>query len=208
MKARRKPPGFFRKHRLKIAAGLILALGGVFFALSHSSSSQSKRQVSEVTLLAPPPPPPPPPPRPPPPKQMVEQTPVDKPEPKPQANNAPKSAPSGLPTNGKGGGMAGGGGGDGGGGGSRFGWYASAVQTTIRQALEGNSVTRHSTIGITVRIWADVTGRITRAKLVNSTGNPSLDDAIRNQVLLQTSLPGGPPPGMDMPINIRITAHP
>ena len=207
MNARRNPPGFLRKHRLKIVAGLLLAPGVAFFALSHSTSGV-KRQTSEVVLLAPPPPPPPTPTRPPPPKKMVEQTPVDKPEPKPQPNNAPKSAPSGLPTNGKGGSMAGGGGGDGGGGGSRFGWYASAVQTTIRQALEGNSITRHSTIGITVRIWADVTGRIIRAKLVNSTGNPSLDDAIRNQVLLQTSLPGGPPPGMDMPINIRITAHP
>jgi TonB family protein len=58
-----------------------------------------------------------------------------------------------------------------------------------------------------VKVWADSSGRITRAQLVGSSGNPAVDQAIRNSVLNGLQLPQGPPADMPMPINLRISAR-
>ena len=60
---------------------------------------------------------------------------------------------------------------------------------------------------MTVRVWADSSGRITRAQLVGSSGNPSVDQAIKSQVLTGLQLTEPPPAGMPMPINMRIAAR-
>lgn len=91
---------------------------------------------------------------------------------------------------------------------SKFGWYAAKVQSTIREALARNSSTRTATFSsLTVKVWADSSGRITRAQLVGSSGNPAVDQAIRNSVLNGLQLPQGPPADMPMPINLRISAR-
>lgn len=199
------PPSFFQQHRLKIAIGTVVAIGLIIF-FPHQSAEVKKHEPMKVSLLAPPPPPPPPkPPPPPPPKKMIEQKPVAKDEPKP--DNTPKQDLGPSRSSGKGT-LSGGNGKGGNGGGTQWGWYASSVQNSIAQALKDNPTTRHATIGVTVKIWPDFTGRITRVVLASSTGNPSLDEAIKNQVLSGLSLPGGPPPGMPLPINLRINARP
>lgn len=216
-----------RKHRLFI--GILLAivlLGGVAsFLISGGKSTRktSKRaEVISITLPPPPLPPPPPPPtpknEPPPPdkEEMVEQAPVDEVVPP----DAPPEAPSdeALGTNVQGNGPDMGltrGGGNGGsgnkiGGGRRGGkWdsYAVAVQTTISAALKRNQGTRSTAFSMTVRVWADTSGRITRAQLVGSSGNPAVDQVIKNQVLVGLQLTEPPPSGMPMPINMRITAR-
>jgi TonB family protein len=94
------------------------------------------------------------------------------------------------------------------GSGSKFGWYAAKVQSTIREALARNSSTRTATFSsLTVKVWADANGRITRAQLVGSSGNPAVDQAIRNSVLNGLQLPQGPPADMPMPIHLRISAR-
>jgi len=206
-KHKSKPKGFLAQHRVKIVVGVLALMVVVFVLMQPSSPPKAKQLVSTVSLLAPPPPPPPPPPTPPPPavKQMVPQEAV-KDEAKPD-----NSKPLDTGALGKSGSfhVAGGtGNGGGGGGGSLWGWYASGVQNTIKQALSDNPRTRHAAMGITVRIWPDVTGRITRVELVNSTGDASLDSTIKDQVLNGLALPEGPPEGMPMPINLRISAHP
>ncbi len=66
-----------------------------------------------------------------------------------------------------------------GGGGTRFGLYAAQGQSGIKEALLQNSRTRTASIsGVVIRIWVDNTARVTRAQLVGTTGNPSLDSAI------------------------------
>jgi outer membrane biosynthesis protein TonB len=90
---------------------------------------------------------------------------------------------------------------------SKFGWYAAKVQSSIRDALGRNSTTRSATLSLQVRVWADSNGRITRAQLIGSSGNASVDQAIRNQILTGLQLPQAPPPDMPMPINLRITAR-
>jgi len=146
---------------------------------------------------------------------MVQQDPVTDDEPPPD-NSPPEAAPVDLSTN-----IAGNGpdmgltrgsgshniGGNGHRGGSKFGWYAAKVQSSIAEALRRNPATRSSTLSLQVRIWSDADGRITRAQLVGTTGNPTVDDAIKNQVLTGFQLPQAPPADMPMPINMRISAH-
>lgn len=93
------------------------------------------------------------------------------------------------------------------GGGSKYGWYAAKVQNTISSALRNNSTTRNATFTLNVKIWADRSGRVTRAQLIGSTGRSDIDEIIRNQILVGIQLPDAPPADMPMPINLRITAR-
>lgn len=92
-------------------------------------------------------------------------------------------------------------------GGSRWGWYAARVQNSITQALSKHSATRNATLSIQVRIWADRNGRVTRAQLTSTSGDRTLDEIIRNQILTGLVLTDPPPDDMPMPINLRITAR-
>ena len=94
----------------------------------------------------------------------------------------------------------------GGGSHSKFGWYAAQVQTSIGDALRKNPNTRNASFGSQVRIWSDITGRVTRAKLSPSTGDPKIDEAI-NQSLTGLQLKEAPPAGMPMPIVMRVSAQ-
>lgn len=95
----------------------------------------------------------------------------------------------------------------GGGDGSKWGWYASQVQSRIQQALQQNRKTRSASMTVNVRVWPDVNGRIGRAQLASSTGDPSLDNALRDEVLTGLQLQEPPPPGMPSPITLRVTAR-
>lgn len=95
-----------------------------------------------------------------------------------------------------------------GGGGTRFGLYAAQVQSGIKEALLQNNKTRTASIsGVVIRIWIDNTARVTRAQLVGTTGNPSLDSAITDKVLTGLQLKEAPPSDMPMPIVLRLTVH-
>jgi type IV secretory pathway VirB10-like protein len=213
---------FLRRYGIAIAVGVVvlLAIGTAGVLLKMYGKVPPPRKPEEIVIhLQPPPPlppPPPPPPLPPPPPQpkMVEQPPVLKPEEKPKDEpknpdkppGPPTPAASGPPSDfGLGGAGGSGGGGDGGGGGgSRWGWYAGEVQARIAEALRENDKTKDAKLRIKVHIWADNTGRITRATLSGSSGDPSLDDALKNQVLTGLALPEAPPSDMPMPIVMMI----
>jgi protein TonB len=130
---------------------------------------------------------------------------------------APKEAPKDEPPLGTG--IKGDGNGDGyglgdkagngriGGDGIKWGSYASQVQSRIQQALQQNRKTRTASMNLNVRVWADPNGRISRAQLAGSTGDPSLDNAIRDEVLTGLQLPEPPPAGMPAPITLHVTAR-
>ena len=210
-------------------AVLCLAVAGVvglFFLLRDDGEPIRKvPEIKIVNLIQPPPPPPPPPP---PQQKMVEQTPVkeevfheekpieqpkqepqkvakaDEPPPGPLSLDQKSDGPGdlfnlGSKVGGRGllGGPAG--------GGSRWGWYASIVQSQIESALRANAKTRTATIQVQLRLWSDAGGRITRVELVTSTGNADLDGVIRNEVLAGLVLRQPPPKDMPMPIVARIS---
>lgn len=204
---------------------VVALLIGVIWFVSRNSKPSRKIAKSEDTMVITLPPPAPPPPKiePPPPKEeppkeeeMMVQEPV--PEDEPAPDESPPEPPAGPdlgPGSAGGTGPAIGGGGGGNGpriGGNRrsiskFGWYAAKVQSSIREALGRNAATRSATMSLQVKVWADTNGRITRAQLVGTSGNPAVDQSIRNQVLTGLQLPQAPPADMPMPINLRITAR-
>ncbi|MEO8350649.1 MAG: TonB C-terminal domain-containing protein [Chthoniobacteraceae bacterium] len=218
-------PNFFQRHRALSAVLGVLVLGGIIIgAKKLGHQEEGPRRSQNVTMVNLPPPPPPPPPKiePPPPPQtpqeqkMIEQAPIDEPEDKPQDDPPPApdlstglqgdGPPDGFGLSGRGG--AGSGfGGSGRRGGSKWGWYAGQVQSKIQEAMRNNRRTRNANLRIEVRIWAEQTGRINRAQLSGSTGDPAIDAALRNEVLSGLQLQEPPPKGMPMPIVLRITAR-
>jgi periplasmic protein TonB len=227
--------GFYRRYRYLIWLGVaILLIAPITIAIKMFTTKEAPAKSAPITFvkLLPPvstPTPTPPPQQqstPQPQQQMVEQKQMVEPETKPlHPDDKPKEAskkeapPGPLGVNAKGEGQAdsfglvGRSGGNGlldggGGGGSRFGWYAAQVQARIEEALRNNNRTRTASIpGVKVRIWADNTGRVTRAQLVGSTGDSAVDSAITNEVLTGLQLKEAPPSDMPMPIVLRVTAH-
>lgn len=218
-----------RRYALMLGTGavvLAILVAGVVFLLS--GDKEPTRKVQELTIVnIVPPPPPPPPPEQKPDEKMIEQTPVkqeiieqkpvDSPEPPKEENDEPMPGPPGLDDAGKGPGellgrpggrgLIGGGGGGGGGGGSRWGWYASIVQSQIEAALRANEKTRHAVMRVQVRLWSDAMGRVTRVQLMSSTGDAALDATLRDDVLGHLTLREPPPKDMPMPIITRVTAQ-
>ncbi len=208
----------------RLMRGLFLLSGMALLLGSCKKTKVSTAPDQEITITLPPPPPPPPPPpkveppppveKPPEPEEMVEQEVVPDDEPPPD-DSPIDTPPSDLGSNATGSGPSigagtGGSGRIGGtgrkGGGSKWGYYAAKVQTTVKDALGRNGSTQKASFSMQVRIWADSTGRITKAILVGSSGSPAVDQAIKNQVLVGLQLSEPPPAGMPMPITMRISA--
>lgn len=222
---------FVLKPAVRYGAALlaIAALfGGAFYWLFGADDLPPPRQVREITIVNITPPPPSPPPPPPPEQKMIEQPkmaepefkeekPVEKPQDEPvkDAKNDESPGPLSLDAKATGPGdlfnlgskVGGNPYGGGGGGGSRWGWYASIVQSQIESALRANNRTRSAVMQVQIRLWADATGRINRVQLVSSTGDAELDAIIRNEVLGSMTLREPPPRDMPMPMVTRVTAR-
>ncbi|HEY2712925.1 MAG TPA: TonB C-terminal domain-containing protein [Chthoniobacterales bacterium] len=195
----------------------VLVVAGVAIGITLktiANSAATARKAPTVISLSMPPPPPPPPVQTAPPEVVQDQQtfqPEEKPEDEPP--KPPDQPPIG--TNIKGDGSsngfnlsnsAGSGAGDGRTNASRFGWYAGQVQSKVSEALRANRKTRTAELAIRARIWPDENGHVTRAQLSGSTGDASLDAAIRDEVLSGLQLREPPPPGMPLPIVLRLSA--
>jgi periplasmic protein TonB len=209
-----QPQRFLKQYRVAIVV-TALVLGGVITVakLASSSGGSSRRDSITLVSLAPPPPPPPmmTPPPPPQEEQRMEQPMIKEEQPK---EAPPKDEPplgtgikgdgpdsfglSDKPGNGRIGGNNT--------NGSKWGWYASQVQSRIANAIRQNGKTRAAKLDIRVRIWPDSSGRVTRAQLATSTGNPSLDSVIRDEVLSSLQLQP-PPTDMPTPIVLQLKAY-
>ena len=212
--------GRIRLRHVATLAVLALLFGGVGYWLFSGEDGPPPRQIRELTIvnIVPPPPPPPPPEQ-----KMVEQPkmaeqefkeekpiekPLEKPTDEPDNNTYLPPDPGTLDAPIATGGVlakGSGGGGGGGGGGSRWGWYASIVQTQIEAAMKANRKTRYAVMKSEIRVWADGMGRINRVTLSPSTGDAELDAIIRNEVIGGLTLREPPPKGMPMPVVTRVT---
>jgi outer membrane biosynthesis protein TonB len=210
------PQNFFRRFRIAIVVtGAILAGIIVLAKLAMSSGGSTKRDSITLVSLAPPPPPPVIA-RPPPPPQQQEEEKMDQPMIK---EDQPKEAPpaneplstgikgDGADSFGLGNKPGDGRVGSGGGKGTKWAWYASQVQSRVQEALQRNRRTRSASVNVNVRVWPDASGRINRAQLANSTGDPLLDVAIRDEVLTGLQLDQPPPADMPAPITLRVSAR-
>jgi len=93
------------------------------------------------------------------------------------------------------------------GNGGKYGLFASKIQKSIAAAMRSHPKTKSATFNLTARIWADSSGRITRASLSGSSGDPAVDSALKSEVLTGLILDNPPPPDMPMPIVMRLGAR-
>jgi periplasmic protein TonB len=194
-----------------------LALIGFVVKVFLSDSSSSKKPLYQVTLIKPPPP----------------EDKVKPPEPEPQKETPKESIQTPTDMEGEGGagsdgfGLVGKGkgykgrditvGGTGGGGGmnrlallTKYGWYTSKIQDEIKKQfkkrMEKDGGVPKGKYEITLKILLDPQGVIKKYRIVTSSGNDKLDEA------LKASLPGlkisqVPPEGMPSLITLRILSQ-
>jgi TonB family protein len=77
----------------------------------------------------------------------------------------------------------------------------------VTEVMRANPKTRRANLVVNARVWLDASGRITRAELVDSSGDAAMDDVLRREVLMGVQLTEPPPHGMRMPIPLRLTAR-
>ncbi len=221
-----------RKRLLKavlIVLGLLLLAGLLWFLvvqLSTPTATKKKRAIQEISLLKPPPPPPPPKVTPPPPPKTEVLEKVDVPQDKPadKPAEAPPPGPDlavdaagsgsgdsfGLVGK-KGGADLIGSGAGGTGGGNRFAWYGALVKERIQERVQ-ETVSKAKKwadldFRILVNVWVSASGSVTRAELVESTGNDELDKVLQTVLRNLPPLREGAPADMAQPIKLRITAR-
>jgi hypothetical protein len=215
-------PEFFRENRstVIVAGGALFVAVILGYVLTHSSRTQPAPPPPPlpVVIIQPPKPPPPPPPPPQqktitPPKMatptMKPVTPTPSPPKAPSASHVSTAihgnSANAFDLSGSGNGL---GFGDGGGpGGSAMGYFESVVSAQIRDALQKNPITRRASAGLEVRLWIDANGLVTQVALDKSSGNPAVDAAITNHVLLNMRLSQLPPAGTPMPITMSLTGE-
>jgi TonB family protein len=206
---------------------LILLAGGAWVAkmLITGDDSKRKRHIHMVTLLKPPPPPkikekPPEPKLKE--KEVVEEKqeiPDETPE---DTDDTPAGEDLGLDADGGAGSDAfglrakkGGRALIGGAGSSasllrKYAWYVQIIQDKLRKEVKRLLDERGGIPGgklhAVVRIVLDEDGRITHFKIIGSSGNGTVDDAVK-QALKVTSLDDPPPEGMPKAMKLRITSQ-
>ena len=84
--------------------------------------------------------------------------------------------------------------------------YANGAASRIADAMRRHGKLKHSSLTVMAHVWIDSTGRIIRAT-TDATGDAALDAALRNEVLQGMQLPGPPPEGMVMPVNLKLSAR-
>jgi hypothetical protein len=217
---------FFSENRTAaiVTAGAIIIGIVIAFIVTHSSHEAPPPPPPPVTMviIQPPKPPPPPPPLPQPktitpPKMAAPAMKPVTPAPTPPKTAAPSPSHLGTSIKGNGpnafdlsgtpGGLGFGNGLGDGGGGSALSYFESVVQAQIRDALAKNRVTRNASAGLEMYLWLDPNGVVTQVQLVKSSGDPKVDDAVTNQVLLHMRVSQLPPAGTPMPIHFSLVGE-
>lgn len=93
---------------------------------------------------------------------------------------------------------------------SKFGWYNHIVETEIRKVvmkfLDERGGMPKGKLQAVVRVSLDNKGSVVQYKIIGSSGNHKMDDAvIKSLVNIRISEP--PPEGMPRTMNIRVTSH-
>jgi len=196
-----------------VAAALIVGIRYL-----QDKPAQQKKLVQQVSIVQPPPPPEIQKPL----EQQIEE--VDIPEPEDALEEIPDPAMDDLPPVGDQLGLDA----DGGAGGDTFGllgkkggrglldganpgreyaWYTSALQNDITEFLLDIEGARQQKYSIIIKLWINDDGSIQQYRLVKSSGNPSVDNAIQLAFNEQPKFSEKPPRKMPQPIKLKITSR-
>lgn len=206
----------------RLAWVLAVLVCSSLLACSDDPPPQRKPQVVKLLPDTPPPPPPPPKPqdKPPPPKPDDKPAPpAPKPEDVPQAQALKTDEAAG---DGPGSGLQSGAvtqeysgqplGSGTGGGGPALGAqrlaaasWASAANREIGDFLQADKSLRRHDYRLQVHLWLDGRGRIVRAELLGSTGEPAVDDALREALQRFPGTRIEPPPGLPLPLRVQLS---
>jgi TonB family protein len=218
-------PGWARRlGRLAFGLVLIGGFGAAVYFIFDGMSTTERHAIQTVTriTLPPPPTPPPPPPPPPPPEKVVETPKIQEPKladkkpdkapPKPAqppassltAEAGSGANPYGLAAGNGSGNVIGGGGGD---GNAAYMSYGRIVSADVQSALRRDDKLRFAKFVAELRIWLDVSGKVTRVQLASSSGDPAIDDAVTRS-LNGLALHEPPPKDMPQPIRLRTRSTP
>lgn len=198
-----------------LVIGILVAIGLVVMSLM-SGKKAKKATVHQVALLRPPPPPPPPKPpeKPPEPEVKKEEVKIeDKQPPKETESDQPEGKSLGVDAEG-------GAGGDGfglvgnkggrdllAGGKGAFAFYTNTLQRYLHEELSRNKALRTGDYRVVVKLWLGKDGSIQRFELVGTTGNPEVDDILKNALSQARPMREAPPENMPQPVKVRITAR-
>jgi len=175
-----------------------------------------KMKVQQITLVKPPPPPPPPPEEKPPEPEIKEEVKMDEPEPTPEPQQAQEAPPDGvsdtdgnmqtdlsnaaptLPSSN-----------------SRqsnpWAWYDAlvndAVNSAVQTALGREKALKDKNYKVIVKVWIGSDGQVTRAALVDSTGDARADEVLKEALKGMRALRDSPPADMPQPMKIRVTSR-
>jgi len=203
---------------LPIFFGLVLTALVIYFSvmlLGSSGNDEGKRKqtIQQVTLLTPPPPPPPPKIEQPPEPEVQEEVEFDEPlEDVPDLPDAPAMGDDlGLDADGSAGsdgfGLIGRKGGRSLLDGDPHQMYASMLQKQVEELLIENEAIRVKAYSVIAQLWVTDDGSIKRARLVHSTGDEIIDNALIEMLTSITMLGRSPPGDMPQPIKLRISSR-
>jgi protein TonB len=211
-----KPAGG-RWLRIVLAVLLAVAVVGLIvwgIAGILDSKPGKAKKPPKISLLPDKPPPPPPPPKEekkPEPKDQQKEMKAEPPkEPMPQAQNEPLKmegaagdGPSAFAAGSVGKEYTGGSV-----GGKLFqGVFVDRLQRHLQEELNRNRKLRQSDYRVNLRVWLRGDGSVRRAELVQSTGNPAIDELLEQTLLQVAGMREAPPENMPQPIRIRVTAR-
>jgi periplasmic protein TonB len=195
---------------------VILAIIAVAIFLFARQQSGITRQINTVSTFLPvqPPPPPPPPPKPletpkPVPQEIVQPTNTPPPPAPAAANDAiTENAPAqdGTDAFNIGAGSGDGTRGSGGAGAFNRGAFNSYLSQAIQRAVRNDPDLSSKSFRVSLSVWLDASGRITRAVIRTPTGNDAVDQALPALLTGMPALSQAPPQAVldTLPINLTI----
>ncbi len=201
-----------------LVAGLALLVLALWYLLFKDPAS-TRRPVAEVPMVMLPPPPPPPPPEPEPePEVKPEEQVMPEPEPLDEVPKPTEEAPTpetadpvtmdadaqaggdsfGIQS-GSGGGRSGTGGG--GAGNASYGRYLGYV---LQQAVARDDKVRRLAFQLTVNVWLDASGQLTRVELLRGSGNAEADERVLQAIRAVGRIDERPPATLDFPARVLV----
>lgn len=202
-------------------AALIVALAALVLLLWYllfKDTASTRRPVAEIPMVMLPPPPPPPPEPEPEPEVKPEEQVMPEPEPLDEVPKPTEEAPTpdtadpvtmdadaqaggdsfGIQS-GSGGGRSGAGGG--GAGNATYGRYLGYV---LQQAVARDDKVRRLAFQLTVNVWLDAAGELTRVELLRGSGNAEADERVLQAIRAVGRIDERPPASLDFPARVLV----
>ncbi|HEY1614392.1 MAG TPA: TonB family protein [Rhizomicrobium sp.] len=200
-----------RLRAIAVPGSIVLVLVAVGLYFLHDTAGIRREAPPLPTLLAtlPPPPPPPPPKTQPEPEKKVEevQKPVEQPK---AADNAPKPvtingpAQAGSDAFNVGAGSGDGNVGSGGSGGFGEASYTRYLGSQLQQLIQNDGRVNRLVFSADMEVWVEPGGKMERAQVVKSSGDPKVDQMLVEVVQQMPALDEPPPSTLEFPQRVRI----